>query len=73
MCFQPVILDEIIQYCRNKVKNMLEDHRIGPELSIQDFDEYIHLINGDVSGHRVLCICMTYNIYYNYNYYYSLI
>lgn len=25
----------------------LEAHRIGPELRIQDFDDYIGLVNGD--------------------------
>lgn len=27
---------------------MLEDHRIGPELKMQDFDKYLNLINGEV-------------------------
>lgn len=46
--FQPVILDEIVNECRKLVEETLHEQRIGPELRVQDFDDYIHLINGDV-------------------------
>ena len=40
---------EYIEDCKNKVHELLVDQRIGPELRIQDFDDYIDLINGKVS------------------------
>ncbi|XP_069698472.1 dynein axonemal heavy chain 7 [Periplaneta americana] len=44
---QPVILDAIVDEAKEKVGNTLEDQRIGPELRVQDFDEYMNLINGE--------------------------
>lgn len=31
------------------LKSMLKDQQIGPELRVQDFDEYMPLINGEVN------------------------
>lgn len=30
------------------LKSMLKDQQIGPELRVQDFDDYMPLINGEV-------------------------
>lgn len=43
---KPVIADWMIDDCRKRVFNMLEEHRIGPELRLQDFDDYMSLMNG---------------------------
>lgn len=32
---------------REKLLTLLDDQRIGPELRVQDFDEYMSLINGE--------------------------
>ena len=42
----PIISDEYIEQCRYTVYEMLEEQRIGPELRLQDFDEYMSLMNG---------------------------
>ncbi|XP_071052662.1 dynein axonemal heavy chain 7-like isoform X1 [Onthophagus taurus] len=46
---QPVIPEEIVENYRQKIKDLLEDQRIGPELRVQDFDEYMHLVNGEAN------------------------
>ncbi|XP_014284130.1 dynein axonemal heavy chain 7 isoform X1 [Halyomorpha halys] len=43
----PEISSDIIAKKKESVLNLLEDQRIGPELRIHDFDNYIDLINGD--------------------------
>lgn len=43
-------MDEIVDECRATVQETLEEQRIGPELRVQDFDDYIHLINGEVNS-----------------------
>lgn len=45
-CLKPVIADETIDECRKRISNMLEEQRIGPELRLQDFDDYMSLMNG---------------------------
>ncbi|XP_055681851.1 dynein axonemal heavy chain 7 [Lutzomyia longipalpis] len=45
-CLQPIISDTAVADCRNKILRVLEDQRIGPELRMQDFDDYITLMNG---------------------------
>lgn len=47
---QPLLLPEIIERCRNEVEETLQNEWICPELKIQDFDEYVCLINGQVRG-----------------------
>ncbi|KAK9511585.1 hypothetical protein O3M35_000215 [Rhynocoris fuscipes] len=44
---KPVILPDFVEDCKKRVSDLLEDHRIGPELRVQDFDPYIHLANGE--------------------------
>lgn len=43
---KPVIPARLIDDCRNRIFNMLEEQRIGPELRLQDFDDYMSLMNG---------------------------
>lgn len=45
-CLKPVIADRMIDDCRKRICNMLEEQRIGPELRLQDFDDYMSLMNG---------------------------
>lgn len=40
-----MIPEEIVDDYKIRIKLLLEDARIGPELKIQDFDEYMPLIN----------------------------
>lgn len=44
---QPIIDEEYIDANKIRVLATLEEQRIGPELRVQDFDEYIDLINGN--------------------------
>lgn len=46
--FQPLIPQTIVDEYKEGVRIMLENNRIGPELKMQDFDNYVHLINGEV-------------------------
>lgn len=32
---------------KTRIKALLDDQRIGPELRVQDFDEFVPLINGE--------------------------
>lgn len=45
-CLKPVIADQMIEDCRTRIFSMLEEQRIGPELRMQDFDDYMSLMNG---------------------------
>lgn len=36
-----------------RVSNILEDQRIGPELRVQDLDDYMNLINDEVSSYAI--------------------
>ncbi|GAB0099121.1 Dynein heavy chain [Sergentomyia squamirostris] len=45
-CLQPIIADVTVADCRHRILRVLEDQRIGPELRMQDFDDYITLMNG---------------------------
>jgi dynein heavy chain len=47
--FQPQIPQDIIAECRDRICAILEEQRIGPELRMQDFDNYMTLMNGVVS------------------------
>jgi dynein heavy chain len=52
-CFfsaQPIIPADIIENDKKRVSNILEDQRIGPELRVQDLDDYMNLINDEVSS-----------------------
>ncbi|XP_044001453.1 dynein axonemal heavy chain 7-like [Aphidius gifuensis] len=42
---KPVILDEILDKYKNEIIELIQEHRIGPELQVQNFDKYITLIN----------------------------
>lgn len=43
---KPAIPLDIIEACRVEIHEVLEEQRIGPELRMQDFDEYMDLMNG---------------------------
>lgn len=43
---KPAIPIEIIDNCKLRIHVMLEEQRIGPELRMQDFDDYLDLMNG---------------------------
>lgn len=43
---KPIIPQDIVDECRLKINEMLDEQRIGPELRLQDFDDYLSLING---------------------------
>ncbi|KAG5872301.1 hypothetical protein JTB14_001736, partial [Gonioctena quinquepunctata] len=38
--------EETVMAYKIRIRDMLEDQRIGPELRVQDFDEFLSLING---------------------------
>lgn len=40
---------EYMEDCKKNIDFLLEDQRVGPELRIQDFDDYVCLINGEVT------------------------
>lgn len=43
---KPAIPLDIIEKCRVRIHEVLEEQRIGPELRMQDFDDYMDLMNG---------------------------
>jgi dynein heavy chain, axonemal len=45
---KPAIPKDIVDRCRLQIQEMLEEQRIGPELRMQDFDDYMSLMNGKV-------------------------
>ncbi|CAH1117610.1 unnamed protein product [Phaedon cochleariae] len=47
---RPTILEEIVMGYKIQIRDMLEDQRIGPELKVQDFDEFLPLMNGKDEG-----------------------
>lgn len=47
--FQPIIDNDLVEDYKKKVADLINDQRIGPELRVQDFDDYVCLLNGDVS------------------------
>ncbi|KAF7280376.1 hypothetical protein GWI33_006107 [Rhynchophorus ferrugineus] len=44
---KPTIPEETITKYKIQIRDLLENQRIGPELRVQDFDEYMPLINGE--------------------------
>ena len=43
---KPAIPMDIIESCRVRIHEVLDEERIGPELRMQDFDAYMDLMNG---------------------------
>ncbi|EDS43082.1 dynein-1-beta heavy chain [Culex quinquefasciatus] len=43
---KPEISGDVIAQCKARICDVLEDQRIGPELRMQDFDQYMTLMNG---------------------------
>lgn len=43
---KPAIPMDIVENCRARICEVLEEQRIGPELRMQDFDDYMDLMNG---------------------------
>lgn len=54
---QPTIPDITVEDYKQQIRDLLENQRIGPELRVQDFDEYMPLINGEVSPQVSLFGC----------------
>lgn len=46
---QPVIDSELVDNYTKQISGLIDEQRIGPELRIQDFDDYVCLLNGTVS------------------------
>ncbi|CAH0726011.1 unnamed protein product, partial [Brenthis ino] len=44
---RPIIDNDLVEDYKKKVADMINDQRIGPELRVQDFDNYVCLLNGD--------------------------
>jgi hypothetical protein len=60
LSLQPTIPDITVEDYKQQIRDLLENQRIGPELRVQDFDEYMPLINGEVSSQvSLLCCCKT--------------
>jgi hypothetical protein len=51
---QPVVPAELLAEAQGNLTDTLEEQRILPELRIQDFDDYISLINGEVKKHLII-------------------
>lgn len=45
-CLKPIIADIIVNECKAQITEVLEEERIVPELMLQDFDDYMDLMNG---------------------------
>ncbi|VEN46856.1 unnamed protein product [Callosobruchus maculatus] len=45
-CLKPIIPEEIIEVYKAQITEVLNEQRIGPENRVQDFDEFLPLING---------------------------
>lgn len=45
-CLKPIIPADEIDKCKTQIIDVLEEERIVPELMLQDFDDYIDLMNG---------------------------
>ncbi|XP_029708760.2 dynein axonemal heavy chain 7 [Aedes albopictus] len=43
---KPEISSDVIEECKIRIYEVLEEQRIGPELRMQDFDKYMTLMNG---------------------------
>lgn len=43
---KPIIAADVIDKCRTQIADILDEERIVPELMLQDFDDYIDLMNG---------------------------
>lgn len=43
---KPIIPTDVIDECRTQIMYVLEEERIVPELMLQDFDDYMDLMNG---------------------------
>ncbi|XP_049887204.1 dynein axonemal heavy chain 7-like [Pectinophora gossypiella] len=43
---RPVIDNDLVEDYKRQVRAMIDEQRIGPELRIQDFDDYVCLLNG---------------------------
>ncbi|CAG4997774.1 unnamed protein product [Parnassius apollo] len=44
---KPIIDNELIEDYKSKIADLIDEQRIGPELRVQDFDDYVCLLNGE--------------------------
>lgn len=49
MFLKPLIDNDLVEDYKASVVDLISEQRIGPELRVQDFDDYICLLDGDVS------------------------
>lgn len=47
--FQPIIDNDLVDYYKKLIADLIAEQRVGPELRVRDFDDYVCLLNGDVS------------------------
>lgn len=43
-----MIDSELVEKYKKSIADLIDEQRIGPELRIQDFDNYVCLLNGEV-------------------------
>ncbi|XP_073942137.1 dynein axonemal heavy chain 7-like, partial [Choristoneura fumiferana] len=46
LTLKPIIEAEIVESYKKKMADLINEQRIGPELRVQDFDDYVCLLNG---------------------------
>ncbi|XP_045510942.1 dynein axonemal heavy chain 7 [Colias croceus] len=44
---RPVIDNDLVEDYKRKIADLINEQRIGPELRVQDFDDYVCLLNGE--------------------------
>ncbi|XP_068620866.1 dynein axonemal heavy chain 7 [Battus philenor] len=44
---KPIIDNELVEQYKSHISNLINEQRIGPELRVQDFDDYVCLLNGE--------------------------
>ena len=47
-----MISEDVVNGHKSLITSLLQDQRVGPELRVQDFDEYMPLVNGEVAAPR---------------------
>ncbi|XP_072937032.1 dynein axonemal heavy chain 7 [Epargyreus clarus] len=50
MTLKPVIDNDLVEEYKKQIADLINEQRIGPELRVQDFDDYVCLLNGESSS-----------------------
>lgn len=53
---QPIIDNDLVEGYKKQIADLINEQRIGPELRVQDFDNYICLLNGEVGSLLLLIV-----------------